>query len=299
MPPTDIVFVGHTYRDRIRHVGHAPVDAPGGAITYGAVAAARIGATVAAVTRLAERDRGLLADLETAGVRVIVLPSDVTPEFEVIYPDATPEHRTIYQRKRAAPFTADEMPPIEAHAMHLAGNADGEFTPEFIRAMRIPGRRLSLDLQGCVRQRGPDGQTIALRDVPGKEALVAGLDVVKADSAEAEILTGERNPLPAARCLASWGCPEVVLTRTNGLVGCFSGRAGFVPFTNRSARGRNGRGDTAVGAYLVGRQTHGPEEALAFAAALVSIKLERPGPFAGSTNDVLARLARSPSWTAV
>jgi sugar/nucleoside kinase (ribokinase family) len=38
------------------------------------------------------------------------------------------------------------------------------------------------------------------------------------------------------------------------------------------------------------RLTHGPAESLKFAAALVSIKMETPGPFAGTLEDVLARM---------
>ena len=73
----DILFIGHTYRDRIRPFGQEPVETVGGALTYGAVAAARVGAKVAAVTKLAEADRALLAEVEGAGVRCIVLPAAV------------------------------------------------------------------------------------------------------------------------------------------------------------------------------------------------------------------------------
>ena len=39
------------------------------------------------------------------------------------------------------------------------------------------------------------------------------------------------------------------------------------------------------------RLAHPPAEALKFAAALVSLKMETPGPFAGTLKDVLERMA--------
>jgi hypothetical protein len=41
---------------------------------------------------------------------------------------------------------------------------------------------------------------------------------------------------------------------------------------------------------MVRRLEHGPAEALKFAAALVSIKMETPGPFHGTLADVLVRM---------
>lgn len=299
MAPFDILFVGHTYRDRICHVGRKPVVTTGGSLAYGAVAAARIGMKVAAVTKLADRDRELLADMDRVGVHIVVLPSPVTSEFEVVYPDADPEHRAIYQTERAASFVISEMPSIEARAVHLAGNADGEFPLEFIAGMKKKGRLLSLDMQGCVRQIGKDGRKIAFRDVPDKKAIASHLDAMKLDALESEILTGERDPVSAIRLIASWGCPEVILTKSDGVLGCFGGCAGFVPFTNSSLEGRNGRGDTTFAAYLSRRLNHPPEDALAFAAALVSIKLEKRGAFSGSMEDVLCRMKTSPVWKKV
>lgn len=295
MATHDIVFVGHTYRDRIRHIGCDPVVVTGGSLSYGAIAAARIGMKVCAVTKLAETDRGLLAGMEDAGVECVVIPSPVTSEFEVVYPDTDPEHRTIYQRQRASAFAADELPDISAKAVHLAGNADGEFTPKFVAGMRTAGRLLSMDMQGCVRQREADGQTIAFRDVPEKKTLARCLDAMKLDALEAHILTGEADPVAAVRTIGSWGCSEVVLTKSDGVVGCFGGDVVFVPFTNRGSEGRNGRGDTTFAAYLSWRLSHPPVESLTFAAALVSIKLERRGPFSGTLEDVLSRAKQAPA----
>jgi len=48
--------------------------------------------------------------------------------------------------------------------------------------------------------------------------------------------------------------------------------------------------DTYFGAYLARWLTHALRESLKFAAALVSIKMETPGPFSGTLGDVLKRM---------
>jgi sugar/nucleoside kinase (ribokinase family) len=45
-----------------------------------------------------------------------------------------------------------------------------------------------------------------------------------------------------------------------------------------------------MGAYLARRMDHPVEDALKFAAALVSIKMESEGPFKGTLEDVLKRM---------
>ena len=60
--------------------------------------------------------------------------------------------------------------------------------------------------------------------------------------------------------------------------------------TNRSSVGRTGRGDTVFAAYMSRRLDHDPADSLRFAAALVSLKMEKAGPFSGTLGDVLERM---------
>lgn len=55
---------------------------------------------------------------------------------------------------------------------------------------------------------------------------------------------------------------------------------------NRS--GRTGRGDTTFAGYITERQRAGIAEALRYCTALVSPKVETPGPFWDAREDVLA-----------
>ena len=51
------------------------------------------------------------------------------------------------------------------------------------------------------------------------------------------------------------------------------------PFVPEEVRGRSGRGDTCTSAYLSRRLTAPPAEAVRWAAAVTSLKLEAEGPF--------------------
>jgi sugar/nucleoside kinase (ribokinase family) len=82
----------------------------------------------------------------------------------------------------------------------------------------------------------------------------------------------------------------VVITRSDGVQARVNGKDYFARFSNRSIAGRTGRGDTTFAGYMVRRLDHEPAEALKFAAALVSIKMETPGPFQGTLQDVLERM---------
>ena len=116
---------------------------------------------------------------------------------------------------------------------------------------------------------------------------------LKTDAAEAEILTGKTDLSEAAVEMAAMGPKEVVISHNSGLVLFFEGKIDKVPLTPRKLDGRTGRGDTLFCSYLA-RRTQGdaPFKALLFAAALVSLKLETPGPFRGSMGDVLEKMKR-------
>ena len=64
------------------------------------------------------------------------------------------------------------------------------------------------------------------------------------------------------------------------------------PLKARNLSGRTGRGDTTFAGYLTERLDHEIPETLEFAAALVSLKMETPGPFRGTREDVLDYLEK-------
>jgi sugar/nucleoside kinase (ribokinase family) len=97
----------------------------------------------------------------------------------------------------------------------------------------------------------------------------------------------------AARQLAAYGPREVVVTQSSGVTVYADGRLYQSPFTPRSLSGRTGRGDTCFATYIGKRLTASPEEACRWAAAVTTLKQEKPGPWRGSLADVQAWLART------
>ncbi len=301
-PAGGLAFIGHMCFDEVVPFEGSPVVAPGSAVLCGALAAARIGTPVTVVTRMALQDQAILAPLRESGVAVDVRPTPATTFMRVVHPSANVDEREMFQLENAGMFRAEEVPGLAAAQIHLAGITDQEFDLEFVRAMKARtspagkadgkanGSRLSADMQSFVRQVDPATRRIAFRDVPAKTDIVPLLDMVKLDVVEAEVLTGTADLEAAARRFEAWGCPETVITRADGVLARVHGVSYWEPFTNRSVVGRTSRGDTTFAAYMARRLTHDPQPSLRFAAALVSMKMEKPGPFGGTLDDVLERM---------
>ena len=113
---------------------------------------------------------------------------------------------------------------------------------------------------------------------------------LKADSLESEVATGTPDREKAAKILYRLGAREVMITHSSEVI-LYNGKRMFrAPFNPSNLSGRTGRGDTCFISYMSWRLTHGIEESLKFAAALTSIKMEEPGPFMGTVEDVFARM---------
>jgi sugar/nucleoside kinase (ribokinase family) len=286
----DIVFVGHMCFDEITPFRGTTVVAPGSAVLCGAVAAARIGAKVAVVTRMAKADEGILAPFAELGIETFVASALETSYSVVIHPSENVDERILRLKRSSGFFAPQDVPAIAARNLHLAGISDQEFTLDFIRGLKGRGFNLSADMQSFVRQVDPVTRDIRFKDVPRKRDIAALMSKLKLDVVEAGVLTGTEDLEQAAKQIESWGCPETVITRADGVLARVGGKTYFEKFSNRSAVGRTGRGDTTFAAYLARRNDHDVPESLKFASALVSIKMETPGPFQGTMADVLARM---------
>jgi sugar/nucleoside kinase (ribokinase family) len=286
----DLAFLGHVCFDEVIPFQGASRVAPGSAVLCGALAAARIGTSVAVVTRMAPRDEEILAPMRQSGVAAHVVPTDVTTYMRVVHSSADVDDRQMYQLANAGLFASSEIPALAVRQVHLAGITDQEFDLEFVKDMKARGYRLSADMQSFVRQVDPATRRISFADVPDKAAIVALLDMVKLDVVEAKVLTGTDDLEQAALCFEEWGCPEVLITRADGVLARVQRQTYWEPFTNRNVVGRTGRGDTTFAAYIARRLDHDTEQSLEFAATLVSLKMEKAGPFDGTLADVLERM---------
>ena len=286
----DIAFIGHMCFDEVIPYQAASRVAPGSAVLCGALAAARVGKKVAVVTKIAPEDEKILEPMRQNGIELYVIPAAKTTRKKVVHPTADVDDRQIYQLVNAGFFSLAEIPALAARQVHLAGITDQEFDLDFIRGLKEEGYRLSADMQSFVRQVQPVTRSIFFGDVLNKTEIVRLLDMVKLDIVEAKVLTGTDDLERAALTFETWGCPEILITRSDGVLARVNGKTYYEKFSNQSVVGRTGRGDTTFAAYLARRMDHNPAEALKFAAALVSIKMETPGPFKGTLDEVLARM---------
>ena len=286
----DIAFIGHMCFDEIEPFEGTVSVAPGSAVLCGALAAARVGKSVVIVTRMALQDQSILKSLRQNGVADHIIPSAETTYMKVVHPSADVDDRQIYQLTNAGLFSLADMPHLTVRRVHLAGITNQEFDLDFIRGLKRQGYHLSVDMQSFVRQVQPDTGLIEFLDVPEKMEIARLVDMVKLDIVEARVLTGTGDLAQAAEIIEAWGCREVVITQADGVLARVNGQTYYEKFTNRSVVGRTGRGDTTFAAYLARRLDHDPAEALKFASALVSIKMEAPGPFHGTLDEVLARM---------
>ncbi len=286
----DVTFVGHMCYDEIIPFGGAPIIAPGSAVLCGAMVAARVGKRVAAVVKMAPADAPILAPMHEVGVETFLVPSAVTTYSRVLHESPNVDERRLTLVRSAGLISIDDVPPLRSRCVHLAGISDSEFDLPLIRGLSARGYSLSADLQSFVRQVDPDTREIRFADVPAKREIVGMMDRVKLDGVEARILTGTSDVREAAAIVESWGCPEVLVTQAEGVAARVRGTTYYERFSNDSVVGRTGRGDTTFAAYLCQRLDHDPAESLKFAAALVSIKMESPGPFRGTLADVERRI---------
>ncbi len=280
----DVVAIGHLDRGRIVR-GDEQQDAVGGAVYFGGVVLARLGLKVAIVTRLARADSWMLEELEEAGADVYPVWTERSTSIENYYPNPDSDRRISRLLDFAGAFEVGDVPPLEARLFYLGPVAPGEMDGAFIAWVAERGP-VALDAQGCLRVEREGGE-LATDGWPEAKEVLPRIHYLKVDDREAAALVGVGELSEAARKLCSLGPEEVVLTHGGGVIVCASGEIHQGAFRPRSLAGRTGRGDSCFSAYL-GRRLLGdpPAKATRFAAALTTLKLERPGPFKGSLEEV-------------
>ena len=275
----DIAYVGHYTKDTVVYP-NATRTVDGGAFYYGCNVIARMGLRAAVVTRLAREDWRVVEELEGLGVRVFARATPASTCLRLVYPTANLDERTIEMTSSAGAFTVDEVAGINARAFIIGASVRGEVPTNVVDTLAAKGALLALDVQGFMRI-ARDG-TLVADNWSDRESILSRVDILKTDAVEAEQLTGESDRRAAARRLAAYGVREVLLTHNGGVLVCHDGVIDEAPLVPREVRGRSGRGDTCTAAYVARRLTHPPADAVAWAAAVTSLKLEAEGPFRGT-----------------
>ncbi len=283
----DIIFIGQMGMGKVVPFEGSPYVEQGCPVLYSAIAASCLRKKIAAVTRISESEEHLLEPLKAAGVDLFVQPGE-TFQYRIVFPTANVDERQSFVIRSAGRI--DEIPPFEPCLVHHCCIDVREFQLDFLRSLKARGFRLSVDMQSFVLQADHETGAVHLKDVPEKKEILSMADFVKLDAAEAQTLTGADVLQDQADILESWESSETIITSSGGVLARSKGKTTFTKFTNRGTQGRMGRGDTLMGSYLARRLDHSVEDSLRFAAALTSIKMESPGPFIGSIEDVIERM---------
>lgn len=288
MKTYDLMIIGPATRDlNIDYTGVEDRSA-GGAVTFCTPAARAAGAEVFAAVKIAPADEDIIELFHMPSEDIALLPSEKTTLMKNVYFTPDRERRDASCPAQSGPILPEEIPPVDCKLYHLAGLLYGDFPNELIEALREKGM-VSADAQGFLRhnERG----RLTFHDWADKLRYLPYMDFFKTDAAEAEILTGRADRAEAAKQLYAWGAKEILISHNTEML-AYDGREMLTcPVKARNLSGRTGRGDTTFGSYLAMRATgRGMEEALRYATACVSLKMETPGVFRGTRADVEAYL---------
>ena len=283
MKTYDLMIIGPATRDlNIDYTG-AEDRSTGGAVTFCTPAARAAGASVFAAVKIAPADTDIMASF---GEDAALLPSEKTTLMRNVYFTPDRERRDASCPAQSGPILPSEIPDVPCRLYHLAGLLYGDFPNELIDSLRTKGM-VSADAQGFLRHN--EGGKMRFHDWKDKLEYLPYMDFFKTDAAEAEILTGLTDRAEAAWQLHAWGAKEVMVSHNTEMLVCDGKEIRTCPVKARNLSGRTGRGDTTFGSYLATRMMGaGVADALLYATACVSLKMETPGRFTGTRADVEA-----------
>ncbi len=284
MKKYDTFIMGHISIDENIYQGEA-VKEIGGAVVHSSCTSYAIGHKTGILTKLSFQDKSCLEAFTIPEEDIFALNSKNTTSIRNIYHSVDRERRTCTALLVADPFSIDDIPDnINSQIYHFAGLISGEFDNKMIKFLHNRGK-IALDVQGFLRTVG-ENKEMVFKDWKKKKEYLPYIDYLKTDAAEAEIMTGTKDRKKAAEMLFDWGAKEIMITHNKEVL-IYNGKKHYTcPLKPRNLSGRTGRGDTCFSAYITERLDKEIEEALLFATALVSFKMEKPGSFKGTRDEV-------------
>jgi sugar/nucleoside kinase (ribokinase family) len=288
MPEFDIVIIGNFAKDKLIVDGIEEI-ASGGGVYYGSIVARRLGAHVAAVTRLHPDDFPRLEELRSEGVEVYATRAEGTSGIANNYSSSNMETRICKPIGFGGKYNLAEIPDLKTRVIILSPLFAGEVDLPLLQALskRAP---LGLDIQGFIRV--PVENDLIFQPWADMAEGLKTVSYLKVDKAEAEFLTGLPDLHESALKLQSLGPKEIILTQSSGVTVLAEGKFYVAPFSPRSLRGRTGRGDTCFATYITRRLIDNPEEACRWAGAVTTLKQEVPGPWRGTIEDIEGKLIK-------
>ncbi len=106
----DIMIIGHITSDTLEYKGEVTGFTGGGAY-FSSFAAKRSNAKICVVTKLANKDFGVLDELRKEGIDVIAIPSPKTTSIENIFESDDFDKRKARLLSQADPFQPRRHPP--------------------------------------------------------------------------------------------------------------------------------------------------------------------------------------------
>ena len=280
----DTFIIGHISLDENIYLEEVE-KTPGGAVVASSYSAFAGGNKTALLTKTAKDHKDLTSIFNIPKENVYFVESKKTTSIRNQYLSSDRERRICTALGVADEFKIEEIPNIESKIYHFAGLIAGDFDNEMLKILSKRGK-VAADMQGFLRQ--VEGDSMILRDWKDKKEYLKYVDFLKVDAAEAEVMTGLADRKEAAKQLYDWGAKEIMITHNTEVL-IFDGKNFYSkPLKPRNLSGRTGRGDTCFSAYITERLIKNIEESVLYAAALVSLKMETPGPFKGTREDVEA-----------
>ena len=289
MKKYNIIMIGHVSKDIMIYKGENEYEErfTGGPVIYSSAAASKTGADVLVITKASGEDWKDIEYIKDKKTDLIILDSEKSTSIENIYLTEDRERRKVTLISQASPFTVDDIPECSTDIYHLAGLFRGEIPDTMITPLAAKGK-VAIDAQGLLRC-NEEGKLL-FRDWERKKELLGKISYLKTDAAEAEILTGTDDREKAAFMLSEWGAEEIMVTHNTEVIILSEGKIHRAPFNPSNLSGRTGRGDTCFASYLAKRLTSSADEAVRYAAALTSMKMEKPGRFSGTAEEVADRM---------
>ena len=286
MSKFDSLIIGEIAEDTNVDYDGTTIQAIGGAVYYSGFAAANIGHKIAVLPK-ADTAKVDLKEVFAKAPNITVFPVHSTHSFVTknVYHTPDRERRTSTVDSVIDPYKPCEVPEeIDAAIWHLAGLVGGDIPDEMIPYAASRGAMVAVDVQTMLRWAENGG--MVYHDWAAKKEMLPYIRFLKTDAAEAEILTGTDDRVAAARMLYDWGAKEILITHNTEVL-VYDGKDIYTcPIKARNLSGRTGRGDTTFASYITERLTKDIPTALRTATALVSLKMETPGPYMGTREDL-------------
>jgi sugar/nucleoside kinase (ribokinase family) len=291
----DIVSVGHFSVDSIFLPSRKkPFMILGGSVAYVSLAARRLDARVAIISKIGEDFPKAYTwwlkqeDIDMSGV--CCDETAQTTSFDLSYSNDL-SSRVLRLKKKAPSIFVEDMPNhLKAHVVHIAPIAC-EIDYEIVEKLRESADVLSIDPQGLVRRFDENGN-VTLGPPPDMRVLEL-VDIFKSSLNEIEAVTGQSDLGSAIKSVHEYGAKIVIVTLgANGAAVSVEGSIHNVPACKPDkVVDPTGAGDVFVGAFLA-EYARGRDCSWCsyVGSAEASLVVEGIGPaFLGDRNEIYRR----------